>query len=890
MKNHPVSSLASIVATFGILAVLAAPVPPSPGRESWTFRQELAEPVIYHARESYRLVDNYHLQGELETVAADLARYFASAARSSTKTLALERGKVNGHESYRVEVDAAGNVKLIAEDDDGIRRAAYHFEAREAAGDLASTTRTPWLRHRISRCFFGPIKRPPFYRDELMDDIDYYPAEYLNRLAHEGINGLWLTVEYRDLVGTSFTRPREGHERRIAKLRETARKCNRYGIRTWIFAIEPHAVETNDPFYVEHPDMFNGAPSWGGKVMCASDPRTSQYIEESLKNIFTQVPELGGLLHISHGERSTSCFSRVNPRENAPLPCEKCGSKAPWQLHWALAEAAVKGMRAVKPGAEMISWFYQPQVQPFRAEWLYEAAKHMPDGVTMLYNFESGALREQLGRYRNGGDYWLSYTGPAEPFRHVAESARAAGTPFGAKIQVGNSHEDATVPFVPVPGLLYRKYSEMKKAGCSVVMQCWYFGNYPGVMNLAAGELAFEEFKDDENAFLLRLAKPLWGADAPAMATLWRKLSDAYAEYPLSNDMQYYGPFHAGVAWPLTADLDLAPLGRTWKPEDPPSGDAIGECLENHTLDEALILARRMANMATQAGDPARFAAHYAGNRERTLDLGVLKTLQLQFRAAADIFEFYRDRSEAVALSRLRGDFPAARRALKRMTAAVEREIALTRELIPYAEDDSRLGFHSEAEQHQFFPAKLRWRIGELEHTLKRLGEIDADLAAGRPWPLSTHERELPVCRVNGEAIKCGGVTFRARSEDDGDLVVKIEKTGTAEVTLVTFDAAATLFQRLIRVNPSGLAAENSWKNVATPEHEVSVKTEKTASGYRAQVRLSSLAWGRDDRLRPALLRVQLGSSPIWPNIPSTFYRLNLGNYRADCCGRLEWQ
>ena len=32
---------------------------------------------------------------------------------------------------------------------------------------------TPWLKNRISRCFFGPIKRPPFNRDELMDDVDY---------------------------------------------------------------------------------------------------------------------------------------------------------------------------------------------------------------------------------------------------------------------------------------------------------------------------------------------------------------------------------------------------------------------------------------------------------------------------------------------------------------------------------------------------------------------------------------------------------------------------------------------------------------------------------------------------------------------------------------------
>ena len=46
---------------------------------------------------------------------------------------------------------------------------------------------TPWLENRISRCFFSPIKRPPFNRDELKDDIDYYPTNYLERLRREGV-------------------------------------------------------------------------------------------------------------------------------------------------------------------------------------------------------------------------------------------------------------------------------------------------------------------------------------------------------------------------------------------------------------------------------------------------------------------------------------------------------------------------------------------------------------------------------------------------------------------------------------------------------------------------------------------------------------------------------
>ena len=31
-----------------------------------------------------------------------------------------------------------------------------------------------------------------------MADVDYYPDAYLDRLAREGVNGLWLTIEFKD--------------------------------------------------------------------------------------------------------------------------------------------------------------------------------------------------------------------------------------------------------------------------------------------------------------------------------------------------------------------------------------------------------------------------------------------------------------------------------------------------------------------------------------------------------------------------------------------------------------------------------------------------------------------------------------------------------------------
>ena len=59
----------------------------------------------------------------------------------------------------------------------------------------------------------------------------------------------------------------------------------------------------------------------------------------------------------------------------------------------------------------------------------------------------------------------------------------------------------------------------MFRQGVSSVMQCWYFGNYPGLMNKAAGMLAREDFEaSTEKEFLERLAREEWGDNASGVA------------------------------------------------------------------------------------------------------------------------------------------------------------------------------------------------------------------------------------------------------------------------------------------------------------------------------------------------------------------------------------
>ena len=759
-----------------------------------------------------------------------------------------------------------------------------------------------WVSNRISRCYFGPIKRPPLNHDELMDDVDYYPEAYLARLRREGVNGLWLTVEWRDLAETSFTKRSPDAERRLAKLRMTVDKCLRFGIKTWIFCIEPHAGTDDDQLYRTHPELF-GCTWWDEHVMCPLLPDVQRYIEESVRDIFKRVPRLGGMMMISHGERPTTCLSTVDPVSGTfGGTCSRCAGVAPWKLHWETASAIVRGIRAAGSDAGYISWIYQPHVRAERAPWIAEVARHVPDGVTLAYNFESGAVKEQLGIPRHGGDYWLSFVGPADGFRSVAAAGRLAQASIGAKIQVCNSHEVATVPYVPVPGLLYRKYKSMREMGVSTVLQCWYFGNYPGLMNEAAGLLSCSDFTEDETAFLERLARPWWGPDAQTMAAAWRRFSDAYAEYPLSNDIQYYGPFHAGVAWPLLADVRLLPLARTWMPNDPPSGDAIGECLENHTIEEAVELSRRMAegvNLRDARGADLLeiLTGRWKDDPDRLRDLGVMKALACQFKSANNVFSFYLDRAQAIHASRVRRDVSAAMAALGRMEERVSGEEAVTRRLLPLARADSRLGFHSEAEVHQYHPAKLEWRLGELERTRRRIAAIRDEIQKGHPYPLSEHERTAAACTVGGEWTTArDGRRFRLRMAADGGLEVELLLPRPEELLVSTLDAAGVSWYKTVRVRADGTAEPYRPENaVPLLVHQVvRSDVERLESGLRVRFVLGPGGWqNRADR-RPGWLRIlSAGEKSVWPEGPDPDRRdsrLNLWPFEAVQFGRVVWQ
>ncbi len=622
----------------------------------------------------------------------------------------IVKGNTPCFEAYTVEVTDT-ECTITANDTEGVRRAVIYIEDEIKAHEgpfltLGKVERKPWLEDRITRGFFSPTNRPPKNGDELFDDIEYYPDEYLNRLMHDGTNGLWIYSSFRQLLRSDIIKEYgEGSETRMAKLNRVIERCRRYGIKVYIFAIEPYHLTKE--LHEKYPEFSTQSLFGGGEQFpnCVHQELTKKYCKEATYKLFTEAPGLAGLIVITNGERATTCTSAY-----AANTCPICGKMPIGQALAAALEAMRAGIREANPKAKYISWTYAHR--SWANEDIVDYVNHAPDDVTLMQNFDDRGSKKQLGRTRYAMDYWLSYIGPSEMFDVTARAAKKANKEMFAKMQICCSHEIATLPYVPAPENVFGKLKGAYKYGVKGIMECWYFGNYPCFMSKAVGELAFVHDFSDMEGFLKRLATITYGESAAdTVSDSWASFSKGYQKTPINIMFSYYSPMHDGVVWELSLKPKNFPLSRSWLLMDKPDGDRIRECLvDGHTLDEAITLVSSMKRYYKRGLDT--LTAYGVKNGELSDLYTVSAALYVLASSCLNIMKFYRLRDD---LGYCIGD---TLNILDKMKKLVKEEIKLSRRMIELCEADSRLGYHSEAEGFKFFPEKLRHRIKTLKELL----------------------------------------------------------------------------------------------------------------------------------------------------------------------------
>ncbi len=695
-------------------------------------------------------------EGLLDTIYADFKEFMAcSKIKSSDNGIKLSTvfDKTPCKEAYKIVVED-NSITIIAEDTEGIRRALIHIEDLMVANGGAflkkgTIEKKPFMKTRISRCTYSP----PSHNDnhgmlnELEDEnVDYYPEAYLNRLMHDGVNGLWIGANFRDILKSDII-PEFGQdsERRLKKLKEISERCRKYGIGIYIFSVEPASTHRN-PGLEKHTELHGGS-AWGGKIrlFCTSLPEFEQYIKESITRLFEAVPHLAGFINITTGEACSGCGSTVI------FDCPRCNEK--YGTRGATLAATEKmfadAMKEVAPEAEFISWTYAQR--GWDTENFQDSLHRRDPGVIHMQNFEDWGKQMQLGRERTLYDYWLAYVGPGKIMTDSLEVNKQKGIKTYAKLQICTSFDFSSVPYVPAPGILYDKFKYMKENGITGALFCWYFGNYPGLMNKAACELAFDEFDEDKHAFLVKLASYYWADDAEKVACAWEKFEESYKNIPLSKAFEWYSPFCDAPACPLHLKPVDLPMPSSWKYIEMVGSDRIGEALlDGHSLDEAELLTTIMKDLWNEG-----FALLDTADDQNALyciDQKVIaKAIKILINSGNNIIKFYLLRR---LLGIRKGD---ATEILNLMEEIVYKEKENSLELIPLAENYPYLGYMSEANGFKFFKEKLLWRIETLDTLLKtEFVEVRERIEKGLA-PLSFYlgqDDDARVCKIHDGDIE----------------------------------------------------------------------------------------------------------------------------------------
>ena len=457
-------------------------------------------------------------------------------------------------ESYTIKCSPDG-VSIEGVDDSGLMYGVFYLE------ELMKFRKAPILKYQNvkrspileTRIFRSPMAF--YYQEELLQINDAYPDNYLLKLAHHGFNGIWLRGILRDLVKTDiFPELGKDSEKLLKNLNTLIKRCAKFGIKVYFYFTEPLAFKKDSEFWKKYPHL-KGEPHKEFYALCTSNKEVKEYLKEGMKYLFKNAKGLGGVILITASEHHTHCYSHVDLRNalnlgKSKISCKKCKKRTPQEVVGEIITLINSGVKSVAPDAKVIAWNWSWSM--YEKDPQKGIIEKIPEDVIIMGDFERGGERTIDGFKHVVDEYSLSYVGPSERFRGTAQLARKLGHEIYAKLQIGVTHEIATVPYFPVLYKLAQKFLNLKKEGGTGAMECWNFGNILSRNTELANWFSWKPLPENIDEILTKIAIRDFGEEAGrSFVKAWEYFSKATDYFPFDIQFVYWGPQNFGGAYPL---------------------------------------------------------------------------------------------------------------------------------------------------------------------------------------------------------------------------------------------------------------------------------------------------------------------------------------------------
>ena len=373
------------------------------------------------------------------------------------------------------------------------------------------------------------------YGDTFLDGADTIDEGQLRLLQTMGVNGLWMQGVLSKLSPYPFVEGEDdGYEIRRKNLNAMIEKCAKYGIGIYLYFNEPRGLAPNQ--ISQKTEKLKGRFYEERWSLCTTLKPVQDYLYNAIKDLVTAVPSLAGIITITMSENMTNCHSR--PLNDCPhckhLKHQDVVPEVNNIIQKAVSDAGAK----TRVLANLWAW---TKNYGWSDDDLKEGVKRMDERIAVLSVSEMGTVIID-GKKQSVPEYSLSRVGPCEETKAILSYAKSLGRKIMAKVQINNSWEFATVPFVPVFELVKEHMQNLKTLGVGGLMMSWTLGGYPSVSLDLANRIFEENFDYDE------WLKLHFEENATLVKEAVKYFSDGFRSYPYDIHTLYRGNQQVGAS------------------------------------------------------------------------------------------------------------------------------------------------------------------------------------------------------------------------------------------------------------------------------------------------------------------------------------------------------
>jgi hypothetical protein len=578
-----------------------------------------------------------------------------------------------------------------------------------------------------------------FYGGDIESALDAYSDEYLREVSEMGYNGVWLHGELRHLVATNLFSNAGTKQTDI--LRRLVKKVSKYGLKVYLYILEPRAMKESDPFWKKHSNLKgqphvleNCGPELDGLwyALCSSMPEVKEYLEEGMYRLFKSVPGLGGIFCITASELHTHCYSHY-PRKNekynfqefyewgkGDFVCPLCAERTPSDVVAEVITLLNRGVKRASPDADVIAWTWSWVI--IEKDPQKSLISKLPRDVILMSDWERGGSKKVLGKTYVVDEYSLSLPGPSGRYKNQLKIAKSRGMRMMAKLQFGTTHELASIPYLPVPHLLAKKFEGLKKNKVDGFLACWIFGGAPSPMTKLAAMMSRKNKLSSEQVINQLAIEEFGKSSSSGVVRAWKKFAEAWKEFPFSVTLLYNGPMTYATAYPLSLDLKKVPTIPGWLalPRDKKGHLCVGDNLDSwitpftpELLVKAFVFLQKIWNEGIVILENALKTD--ADNHRLKLEWNLAKHISLSISSTMNILRFY------PLYRKYQNSTGGQKQKLhEKIMVLFKEELDITVQDRDCVRFDTRIGYHAEAFCHIYTLDDMDYKI----RLLKKIGKI----------------------------------------------------------------------------------------------------------------------------------------------------------------------